>query len=111
MSYVQVVTDTLALLIAALSLLPERKPAIMSALLMLLIEVHSLLLTAVYACALPGAASLLWSGSHTYNSCGALLVMVHSSLKGKAALMPRSVLHEGLGPLYQLTHVVNMRPG
>ena len=49
MFYVQVVTDTLALLIAALSLLPDKKPAIMSALLMLLIEVHSLLLTLVYA--------------------------------------------------------------
>lgn len=37
--HVQVVTDTLALLVAALPLLPDRQPAIMSTLLMLLIEV------------------------------------------------------------------------
>ena len=37
--FLQVVTDTLALLVAALALLPDRQPAIMSALLMLLIEV------------------------------------------------------------------------
>ena len=37
----QMVTDTLALLVAALALLPDRQPAIVSALLMLLIEVMS----------------------------------------------------------------------
>jgi len=108
MSYAQVVTDTLALLISALSLLTDRKPAIMSALLMLLIEVHSHPLTSAYACAFLGQR--LCFGVKVIRTSHAEPCQswyIHRSWVRQPRCLGQSTL-EGLGPLYQSIHVVQI---